>query len=448
MNNLNQDRKNKVLKILKEKIKNKTAKVGIIGLGYVGLQLAVEKCKAGFTVTGIDMNIDKVEMLNRGRSYLKDISDEQIGSIIDDGTFNATADFEELRTVDVIVICVPTPLTVMREPDMSYIRSALNEITVRLQKGQLIILESTTYPGTTEEVLLPALQQPGLVVGEDFFLAYSPERVDPGNKVYQTHNTPRVVGGVTGACCEVARLFYEQTVCRVVPVSTPAAAEMTKLFENAYRAVNIGFVTELMLLCDKMKIDIWEVINAAGTKPFGIQIFYPGPGFGGHCIPVDPFYLSYRARKYGFYTNFIELAGQMNIQACSHVLEKIKKILNDNQKCLNGSKILVLGVAYKKDVEDIRESPALRVISGLMEEKASVSYHDPYVHKINLPFPGETLHSVPLCEEEIMKADCVVILTDHSCMDYEYVVKHARVIVDTRNAIRDVKCGREKIYKI
>lgn len=448
MNGITGKQKNKTLEALKEKVKNKKAGVGIIGLGYVGLPLALAKCKAGFKVLGIDINADKVKMLNGGRSYLRDISDEQLGPVIDSGKFKATTSFEELVTVDVIIICVPTPLTGMREPDLSYIESALSEIAVRLQRGQLVILESTTYPGTTEEIVLPALQKPGLKVGKDFFLAYSPERVDPGNKIYNTGNTPKVVGGVTRDCCELARLFYEQTVCKVVPVSSPAAAEMTKLFENTYRAVNMGFVNELMLLCDKMNIDIWEVIDAAGTKPFGIEIFYPGPGFGGHCIPVDPFYLAYRARKYGFHINFVELAGQMNIQASNYVINKIQKVLNIYKKCLNGSKILIIGVAYKKDVEDIRESPALRVISGLLEEKANVSYYDPYVPEINLTYPKKLLRSITLSAGEIAKADCVVILTDHSAVDYEFIVANARVVVDARNATKYVKFGREKIFKI
>ena len=433
---------------LKEKIKNKTAAVSILGLGYVGLPLVLENCKAGFRVAGIDMNDEKVRMLNEGMSYIKDISNEWIHRVVKNGTFTATNKFEQLSSSDIIVICVPTPLTAMREPDLSYIKSAINEVSAHLHRGQLIVLESTTYPGTTDEVILPALQQTGLVVGKDFYLAYSPERVDPGNKIFSTGNTPRIVGGVTENCCKLAALFYEQTVCKVVPVSSPAAAEMTKLFENAYRAVNIGFVNELMLLCDKMKLDIWEIIDAAGTKPFGIDIFYPGPGFGGHCIPIDPFYLAYRARKYGNLVHFIELAGQMNVQASEYVMNKVQRVLNSFNTCLNGSEILAVGVAYKKDVEDVRESPALRIIAGLIQENANVSYHDPHVPEIKLPECNDVLHSIPLTAEEIAGADCVVILTDHSSVDYELIVKHARAVVDTRNATRFIKHGREKIYKI
>lgn len=351
-------------------------------------------------------------------------------------------------TQDILIICVPTPLTPYREPDISHVKSVTAEISRRLRPGQLIILESTTYPGTTEEVILPLLESTGLKAGTDFFLAYSPERVDPGNKRYTTKNTSKVLGGVSPQCTEVARCLYSQTITQVVPVSSPAVAEMTKVFENTYRAVNIALVNELMLLCDRMDINVWEVIDAAATKPFGIQVFYPGPGVGGHCIPVDPFYLSWKAKRYDFYTRFIELAGEINILVSYHVVSKVVETLNAAGNPVKGSRILVLGVTYKKDISDLRESPAIKIIKQLTDKGAEVVFFDPYVTAFGETELGRPIRRVELTEEELAASDCVLIITDHSHIDYEKVVSAARVVVDTRNATRDVKVGRDKIVLI
>lgn len=434
---------------LKEKILDRTALVSVVGLGYVGLPLAVEKAKVGFRVAGVDQNQARVDQVNRGENYIGDVSDDELRQLAQEGKITAATSFDVLREADVIVICVPTPLTANRDPDISYIVNVTREIAQRLRPGQLVTLESTTYPGTTQEVLLPLLEQSGLRVGEDFFLAFSPERVDPGNQRYTTRNTSKVVGGVTPACLEVAQTFYAQTIVNVVPVSSPAVAELTKVFENTYRAVNIALVNELMLLCDRMGLDVWEVVDAAATKPFGIQTFYPGPGVGGHCIPIDPFYLTWKARQYDFHTRFIELAGEINIEASYHVVRKLGRILNESGRCLRDARIFVLGVAYKKDISDIRESPALKVIDLLLKEGALVSYHDPYAPVIRPHGPFTWgLESVPLTSEELQDADSVLILTDHSGIDYEWVVERARVVVDTRNATWAVKEHREKIVKI
>lgn len=434
---------------LKEKIRARTALVSVIGLGYVGLPLAVEKAKVGFSVLGIDQNPVRAGKINRGENYIGDVNDAELFSLVQEGKIKASTGFEQLSDADVIVICVPTPLTPNREPDISYVVNVTKEIAARLRPGQLVTLESTTYPGTTTEVILPMLEQSGLKVGEEFFLAFSPERVDPGNKRYTTKNTSKVVGGVTPACLDVACTFYRQAVLDVVPVSSPAVAEMTKVFENTYRAVNIALVNELMLLCDKMGLDVWEVIDAAGTKPFGIQTFYPGPGVGGHCIPIDPFYLAWKAREYDFQTRFIELAGEINIQVSYYVVEKVAETLNRERKPVNGARILVLGVAYKKDVADIRESPALRIIPQLLKRGAVVSYHDPYIPQIEPKHcPVFSASSVELTQEAIAAADLVLIITDHSCIDYQFVVDHARVLVDARNATKSVTGNRHKIVKI
>lgn len=440
---------NSVAEQLKQKIRGKTAVVCVVGLGYVGLPLALEKAKVGFRVLGIEQNPVRAEKVNRGENYIGDVSDAELFDLVQKGMISASTGFEPLAEADVVVMCVPTPLTLNRDPDISYILNVSKEISARLRRGQLVTLESTTYPGTTEEVILPLLEKSGLKVGEDFFLAYSPERVDPGNKRYTTKNTSKVVGGVTPTCLDVAKTFYEQTIINVVPVSSPAVAEMTKVFENTYRAVNIALVNELMLLCDRMGLDVWEVVEAAGTKPFGIQTFYPGPGVGGHCIPIDPFYLTWKARQYDFYTRFIELAGEINIEASYHVVRKLARILNERGKCLKGAKIFVLGVTYKKDINDIRESPALKIIDLLLKDGTVVSYHDPYVPylKPHEPYAWE-MEGVNLEENSLAEADCVLILTDHSCIDYQWVVEKAQLILDTRNATRDVRLGREKIVRI
>lgn len=435
------------IETLTEKVNNKTAKVGVVGLGYVGLPLAVEKAKVGFSVIGFDRNAMRVDQVNHGENYIKDVKDEELKEFTKKEMIIATTDFSKLDEADVIVICVPTPLTITRDPDISYIVNVTSEIAKYLKPGQLITLESTTYPGTTAEVILPKLEAAGLKVGIDFFLAFSPERVDPGNQRYTTKNTNKVVGGITPACLEVAKIFYQQTILNVIPVSSTAVAEMTKVFENTYRAVNIALVNELMLLCDKMDIDVWEVVEAAGTKPFGIQTFYPGPGVGGHCIPIDPFYLTWKAREFDFHTRFIELAGEINIQVSYHVVHKVQKVLNHIGKSLKDSKILLLGIAYKKDIEDYRESPALKIVEILRGYSADISYYDRLVPEIKPQASCKmSMKSIILDEVAIKEADCIIITTDHSNVDYEYIARHAKAIVDTRNACKNV--SKEYRYKI
>ncbi|KGK85025.1 UDP-N-acetyl-D-glucosamine dehydrogenase [Desulfosporosinus sp. HMP52] len=438
-----------IAKTLKEKIEKHQAKIGVIGLGYVGLPLAVEKGKVGFPVLGFDINSARVARVNAADNYIGDVKDEDLKAMIDKGLLQATTDFSRLAECDVVIICVPTPLTVTRDPDISYIQASTEEIRKCLRPGQIITLESTTYPGTTEQVILPLLEKTGLKVGQDFFLAFSPERVDPGNKRFTTKNTSKVVGGMTPYCLEIAYALYNQTISNVVPVSSPAAAELTKVFENTYRAVNIAMVNELMMLCDRMGIDIWEVVEAAGTKPFGIQTFYPGPGVGGHCIPIDPFYLTWKAREYDFHTRFIELAGEINVEVSYYVINKVMRALNSVNKSLKDSNIFVLGVAYKKDIDDMRESPALKIIELLRKQGANITYHDPYIPVIE-PHGGSTIHleSVPLTDEALADADTVLILTDHTDVDYERVVEKAKLVVDTRNATKNVLRNREKIAKI
>jgi UDP-N-acetyl-D-glucosamine dehydrogenase len=438
-----------VAKQLKSIIEKHAAKIGVIGLGYVGLPLAVEKGKVGFPVIGFDINEQRVKKVNDADNYIKDVKDEELTALVKKGLITATTDFSRLAECDVVIICVPTPLTITRDPDISYIEASTAEIAKNLRSGQLVTLESTTYPGTTQEVILPILEKTGFKVGKDFFLAFSPERVDPGNKRFTTKNTSKVVGGVTPVCLEIAYTLYNQTIVNVVPVSSPAAAELTKVFENTYRAVNIALVNELMLLCDRMGIDIWEVVEAAGTKPFGIQTFYPGPGVGGHCIPIDPFYLTWKAREYDFHTRFIELAGEINVEVSYYVINKVIQALNGENKSLKDAKILVLGVAYKKDIDDVRESPALKIIELLRQRGANITYHDPYIPVIE-PHGGSNIHleCVELSDDTLEKADCVLILTDHSSLDYEQVVSRSKLIVDTRNATKNVKQEREKIFKI
>ena len=421
---------------LLQKIENKSCLVGIIGLGYVGLPLALVFSRVGFKVLGFDNDIKKVELLNSGQSYIKHISSDEIASVRNTGYLEAAADFRRLNKPDAILICLPTPLTIQREPDLTYIKNAASAISACLRPGQLIILESTTYPGTTDEVILPVLSSSGLKVGEDFFLAYSPEREDPGNPNFKTPDIPKVVGGTTESCLQVAKTLYSQIV-KVVPVFSTRVAEASKLLENIYRAVNIAMVNEMKMLFDRMGIDIWEVVAASSTKPFGFQPFYPGPGLGGHCIPIDPFYLSWKAREYDFRTRFIELAGEINTSMPYYVVEKIVKALNDRGIPVKGARILILGIAYKKDVDDQRESPALKIIQLFSERGAVVSYHDPYVpysggHRA---YPGWEMYSVGLTEENLSAYDCVVITTDHSCIDYDWVREKSKLVVDTRNCI-------------
>ena len=419
---------------IEERLKRRTARIGVIGLGYVGLPLAVEFAKAGFRVTGFEINPGRVERLNRGRSYIQDVPQNVVRELVRQGTLRATMDFDELRAMDAIDICVPTPLRKTKDPDVSYILAAVREIASRLRRGQLVILESTTYPGTTDELVLPMLQRDSWKVGRDFFLAVSPERVDPGNPTYQTHNIPKVVGGVTPACSRAAAALYGTVVERVVPVRSTQVAEMVKLLENTFRSVNIGLVNEIALMCDKMKIDVWEVIDAAATKPFGFMPFYPGPGLGGHCIPVDPFYLSWKARQNGFEARFIELAGQVNGSMPYHVVRRVREALNSKKKSVRGSRVLLLGVAYKAGIDDVRESPALDILDILEQEGAKVSFSDPYVKSI--AHRGRTLASTPFRASALRSADCVVIATAHKTFDYALVAKHARTIVDSRNALK------------
>lgn len=434
---------------LKKKIEAHKALIGVIGLGYVGLPLAVEKGKVGFSVLGFDINAERVAQVNAGDNYIGDVKDEELKELAEKGILKATTDFSQLADCDVIIICVPTPLTITRDPDISYMKAAAEQIGCYIRPGQLITLESTTYPGTTEEIILPILQATGLQVGKDFFLAFSPERVDPGNKRFTTKNTSKVVGGVTPSCLEISYTLYGQTILNIVPVSSPAAAELTKVFENTYRSVNIALVNEMMLLCDRMGLDVWEIVDAAATKPFGIHTFYPGPGVGGHCIPIDPFYLTWKAREYDFHTRFIELAGEINVEVSYYVVNKVYRALNQVNKSVKDANILVLGVAYKKDIDDVRESPALIIIERLRREGANITYHDPYIPEIQ-PHGGSkiNLRSIDLTPEALAAADGVLIITDHSNIDYDQVVQHAQLVVDTRNATKNVQNHREKIYKI
>jgi len=418
---------------LEEKILNRKAKIGIVGLGYVGLPLAVEFAKAGFHVTGIDLSESKVAKINAGESYIADIPQGAFEPLVKSGKITATSDFSVISQLDTVNICVPTPLRKTKDPDMSYIVSACQEIAKYFHPGMLVILESTTYPGTTAEVVLPMLESADMKVGRDFFLCFSPERVDPGNPKYQTANIPKVVGGCTPACTEVGALLYGQALETVVPVSSTQVAEMVKLLENTFRMINIGLANEIAMMCDRMEINVWEVIEAAATKPFGFMPFYPGPGLGGHCIPIDPFYLSWKTKQAGIEARFIELAGYINGQMPLFIVDKVQNALNDRSKPVKGSHIHVLGVAYKKDIDDVRESPALDIIQLLERLGAKLTYSDPHVPQIR--FDGVTL-----CSDEaaLRKADCVVIVTDHSGFDYKGLIDSAPLIVDTRNALKGV----------
>ena len=421
--------------MLEEKIRSRTARVGVVGLGYVGLPLAVEFAKAGFEVTGIDISEHKTGRVNAGDSYVGDIPSSTLAPLVESGKIRATTDFSAVLELDTINICVPTPLRKTKDPDMSFIVSSCQEVARHFHAGMLVILESTTYPGTTEELVLPMLSKSGMQVGSDFFLCFSPERVDPGNPLYQTVNIPKVVGGCTPACTEMGRLFYSQALERVVPVGSTQVAEMVKLLENTFRMINIGLVNEIAMMCGHMGIDVWEVIDAAATKPFGFMPFYPGPGLGGHCIPIDPFYLSWKTKQAGIEARFIELAGYINGQMPHFVVDKIQNALNDAGKPVKGSRIHVMGVAYKRDIDDMRESPALDVILLLERLGAVVAYSDPHVPTLKLD--GKELAASP--EEAAAEADCVVIVTDHSAFDYQAMVARSRLIVDTRNALKGVE---------
>ncbi len=431
---------------LRAKIESRVARVGVVGLGYVGLPLAVEFAQAGFQVTGIDIDKDKVARLNSGTSYIQDIPTSVLKPLVDSGRLRASADFAAVTGMDTINIAVPTPLRKTKDPDMSYIVNACREIEKYFHAGTLVILESTTYPGTTDELMLPMLEKPNLKVGEDFFLCFSPERVDPGNPKFQTKNIPKVVGGITQACTEMGALFYGQALERVVPVSSTRVAEMVKLLENTFRMINIGLVNEIALMCDRMDINVWEVIEAAATKPFGFMPFYPGPGLGGHCIPIDPFYLSWKTKQAGIEARFIELAGYINGQMPHFVVDKVQNALNEHVKPLKGSHVHVLGVAYKRDIDDVRESPALDIIHLLEKRGAKVTYSDPFVPKLRadgfLPHPMEAVDAM----EASAAADCVVIVTDHKSFDYPCIVEAAKLIVDTRNALKGH--ASEKIVRL
>ncbi|MDP2752804.1 MAG: nucleotide sugar dehydrogenase [Nitrospirota bacterium] len=435
--------------LLLKKIKERKASIGIIGLGYVGLPLVKEFHGTGFNVTGFDVDPQKVDMLNKGKSYIRHITSESIKNLIADGRFKATTDFTNLKDIDCIIICVPTPLNKHREPDLSFVFNTTRSIAEYLRKGQLIILESTTYPGTTDEDMRKILEGTGLKAGKDFYLAYSPEREDPANKDFITSKIPKVVGGYTRNCLKVAKALYDSIVIRTVPVSSTKVAEATKLLENIYRAVNIALVNEMKMLFDRMGIDIWEVIEASKTKPFGFQAFYPGPGLGGHCIPIDPFYLTWKAREYDFPTRFIELAGEINTSMPQYVVSRVADALNKISKSIKDSKILILGLTYKRDVDDVRESPSLELIELLRNKGAKVDYNDPYV-----PMTRKMRHydlkmsSVPLTDRNLSRYDCVVISTDHSSYDYSFIAKHSRLVVDTRNAMKIVSgSSRRNIVK-
>jgi UDP-N-acetyl-D-glucosamine dehydrogenase len=406
---------------------------GIVGLGYVGLPLAVELARAGYRVLGFDVNPDVVEGLNDGRSHVKDVTEAQLQKAMECGRFSATTDMARLSEADAISICVPTPLSKFKDPDVSYIVAATEAVTKRLRRGQAIVLESTTYPGTTREILLPALESTGLTVGQDFFLAFSPERVDPGNPTYGTRNTPKVVGGITPDCQKVAVALYQPAIDSLVPVSTTEAAELVKLLENTFRSVNIGLVNEMAIVCDKLGVNVWEVIEAAATKPFGFMKFLPGPGLGGHCIPIDPHYLAWKMRGLNYKTRFIDLAGELNTEMPLFWVRKVSEALNSQGKAVQGASVLVLGVAYKRDIEDIRESPALDIIRLLESQGAKVSYFDPHVPAFRED--GREFRSIELSPQQVAAADCVMVVTDHRSVDYRMIKRNAKLVVDTRNAI-------------
>lgn len=428
---------------LLEKINSREAVLGVIGLGYVGLPLAVEFAQVGFRVIGVDISQEKVDLLNKGVSYISDIPGTVTDELVTEGVLSATTDYSILSEVDAISICVPTPLRKTKDPDMSFIIAAADEIAKHSHYGQLIILESTTYPGTTDELIVPRLAHNGFVPGENIFICFSPERIDPGNKHYTVRNTPKIIGGVTEACTEVGAALYANAIDTVVPVSSTRAAEMVKLLENTFRSVNIGLVNEMAVMCDKLDVNVWEVIEAAGTKPFGFMSFYPGPGLGGHCIPIDPLYLSWKLKGLNYNARFIELASEVNGNMPLFVLDRIVETLNEDRKPVNGSKVLVLGVAYKPNIDDVRESPALDIIQLLQERGADVTYHDPHV--LDLHEEKIDMHSIALTEQALQESDCVVIITNHSAYDYQWIAENSSVIVDSRNAMKDVHDAKARI---
>jgi UDP-N-acetyl-D-glucosamine dehydrogenase len=428
---------------LLDKIKDRSAVVGVIGLGYVGLPLAVLQAKTGFRVIGVDEVKEKVDRVTRGDNYISDVDGNELKESVAKGRLSATTDFAALRGCDIVLICVPTPLTKNKEPDLSAVVSVTKQLAKHVHPDMLVVLESTTYPGTTEEVMLPILTEGGLKVGQNFYIAFSPERVDPGNRSFKTHNTFKLVGGVSPACLNIARTFYEQSIVKIFPMSSPRAAEMTKVFENVFRSVNIALVNELAMLCDRMGLNVYEVIDAAATKNFGFMAFYPGPGVGGHCIPLDPYYLAWKSKEYDLHTRFIELAGEINESMPYYVLTKIQRLLNRQGHCLNGTKVLVLGVTYKADVADWRETPALKVMELLQREGADLSYADPFTPSVELE--GRSYAPVELTEERLSQSACTLILTAHSAFDYEKIVRHSPLVFDTRNGTRHVKGDKSKV---
>ncbi|HET7747658.1 MAG TPA: nucleotide sugar dehydrogenase [Vicinamibacteria bacterium] len=428
---------------LEERIRTGEARLGTLGLGYVGLPLAVEFASGGLRVTGFDLSAEKVAALNRGESYIKDVASDRVRGLVQEGRLEASTDFDRLAECDAVIICVPTPLSKTKDPDLTMVVDASRAIADRLRPGQLVVLESTTYPGTTEELILPLLSARGLEVGSDFFLAFSPERVDPGNTRYQTRNTPKIIGGVTADCCRVAQALYARAVERVIPVSSTQTAEMVKLLENTFRSVNIGLVNEVALMCERLGVDVWEVIEAAATKPFGFMPFYPGPGLGGHCIPIDPLYLSWKLKTLNYRARFIELAGEINSEMPEHVCDRIARVLNDREKSVKGSRVLVAGVTYKRDIDDVRESPALDILRILDDRGAKIAYTDPFVPE--LEWNGTTLRSEELLPA-VRRADLVVIVTDHSAFPYREIVENAIAVVDTRNATRGIRS--DKVHRL
>ena len=433
--------------ILEEKILDRSARVAILGLGYVGLPLATIFAEAGFNVIGIEPDSSKVEKLERGESYIQDVESEQLGKLIQSGKLQATTDFSILAEADAVSICVPTPLRKTGDPDLSFILVATDELAKYIHRGVVVVLESTTYPGTTREILLPKLTEAsGLEVGKDFFLAFSPERVDPGRTDWTTYNTPKVIGGITSTCSELASLWYQQALETVVPVSSAESAEMAKLLENTFRMINIGLVNEMAIMCDRLGLDVWEIIDAAATKPFGYMKFTPGPGLGGHCIPIDPLYLSWKLRALNYTARFIELASEINTGMPRYVVTKVQDALNEQMKPLKGSRVLVIGAAYKPDVDDIRESPALDIIGLLRQKGAEVDYHDPFIPEI--AHDDWILESVPDVIEGASAADCVVIVTNHTIYDYPRILAEAQLIIDTRNALRDGGRSDSRVIKL
>ncbi len=428
-----------------KKIKDKSAEIAVIGLGYVGLPLAVEKAKVGYHVTGFDVNAQKVDLVNKGINYIGDVVDDDLKQLVSSGKLSATANFDVVKEMDCVAICVPTPLDKYRQPDISYVQASAIEISKRMHKGMLIVLESTTYPGTTEEVMRPILEESGLKCGEDFFLAFSPERIDPGNKIYKTKNTPKVVGGITAACTEVAATLYENVLeTEIFRATSPAVAEMEKILENTYRNINIALINEMAMLCDRMNIDIWEVVDAASTKPYGFQPFYPGPGLGGHCIPIDPYYLSWKAREYDYSIRLIETSGEINESMPNFVVEKASRILNGFKKSVNGANIILLGVAYKSDIDDYRESPSLKIIELLEEMGANLTIYDPHIKEFKLA--GKMRQGADgITEKEVADADLVLLLTNHTAYDYAMIKKNAKAIFDTKNGFKGFE-NRDKIW--